>query len=443
MRFLVGFCGALLLLLNIQFTLSQITIPLEKRSIDPRSIPALRNRKATNRKNVPLRASLMNAYYNIMEPLNFNLSLYIGNVKVGSQNETFSVVFDTGSDVLWLPAPGCEGCPKGKTFDCSDSTTCSQSGNYNTREYGSGDIGGYEVTDNVKMISNFSVSYQFIAVDEGAYLNDFPSNGLMGLNNDESEDNFVDLAYAGGYIVDKVYSFKLAQEAEAEEDPSYLNIGFIPPAHVNKLAWVPATDSQYWSTDVLAMTVNDQNIPFGDDSDIDSVLFDSGTSDILIANPVYEVVVQLLSDNGCTINDYNDVCDCGDAAIASYPNITFTTRGANFTVTPRQYLLPYTEDECQVLLGNTYLPDAGTSAGRQILGVPFLINNFVTFSKRNQSMGIDAEYMNLLTPMNDRIYFWSAIGAVALMFVVLVLIQILQRRFKPKAVEQQAVGVIL
>lgn len=68
-------------------------------------------------------------------------------------------------------------------------------------QYGTGSIAGIDVTDNVQMISQFSVNYEFISVEEALDLSDFPSNGLMGLNNDDSEDNFVDLAYSGGYIV--------------------------------------------------------------------------------------------------------------------------------------------------------------------------------------------------------------------------------------------------
>lgn len=96
------------------------------------------------------------------------------------------------------------------------------------------------------------------------------------------------------------------------------------------------------STDVLAMTVNEQNIPFSDNSDITSVLFDSGTSDILIADPVFQVVAQLLEDKGCYISSMSSListCSCTDEDMLEYPNITFSTRGANFTITPQQYLI--------------------------------------------------------------------------------------------------------
>lgn len=86
------------------------------------------------------------------------------------------------------------------------------------------------------------------------------------------------------------------------------------------------------------MEVNGQRIDADGDPDINNVLFDTGTSFILLANSVYNVVYQELMANGCAT--YASIfCPCEDSDMGNYPNITIYTRGAQFVVTPEQYMV--------------------------------------------------------------------------------------------------------
>ena len=86
------------------------------------------------------------------------------------------------------------------------------------------------------------------------------------------------------------------------------------------------------------MEVNGQRIDADGELDFNNVLFDTGTSFILLANPIYNTVVQELMANGCTAYA-SIVCPCEDKYLGNYPNITFYTRGAQFVVTPEQYMV--------------------------------------------------------------------------------------------------------
>ena len=49
---------------------------------------------------------------------------YYGPIYIGSSQEKMTVVYDTGSNLLWLPSPFCTNCrPYTKRYDAQMSTT--------------------------------------------------------------------------------------------------------------------------------------------------------------------------------------------------------------------------------------------------------------------------------------------------------------------------------
>ncbi len=48
---------------------------------------------------------------------------YYGSIQVGSQRQVMDVVFDTGSEVLWIPVIECKACHTKSLFDPVQSQT--------------------------------------------------------------------------------------------------------------------------------------------------------------------------------------------------------------------------------------------------------------------------------------------------------------------------------
>ena len=88
------------------------------------------------------------------------------------------------------------------------------------------------------------------------------------------------------------------------------------------------------------MAVDSKMVDFEGNYEMERALVDSGTSYILLANPVYYQVKNKLLANGCTANSARSIsCHCNEEYWENYPNITFYTRGASFTIEPFQYLV--------------------------------------------------------------------------------------------------------
>ncbi|KAL6744331.1 hypothetical protein Aduo_017278 [Ancylostoma duodenale] len=76
---------------------------------------------------------------------------YIGNISIGTPDQNFMVVLDTGSANLWVPETACDAsCNKKRKFVASSSSTFVKSTKTWTIQYGSGDAKGVLGTDTMK-----------------------------------------------------------------------------------------------------------------------------------------------------------------------------------------------------------------------------------------------------------------------------------------------------
>ncbi|EGT60473.1 hypothetical protein CAEBREN_01048 [Caenorhabditis brenneri] len=77
---------------------------------------------------------------------------YLGNITIGTPNQSFTVVLDTGSANLWVPGTGCKAnCDKKQKFDSTKSTTFVKNGRAFQIQDGAGSASGVLGQDTVKL----------------------------------------------------------------------------------------------------------------------------------------------------------------------------------------------------------------------------------------------------------------------------------------------------
>ena len=76
---------------------------------------------------------------------------YYSNIWVGTPKQKLTVVFDTGSNVLWVPLEQCKQCHPGARFDPKKSSSVWLSSEVDVLNYGKGSCLGVYGKDTVSL----------------------------------------------------------------------------------------------------------------------------------------------------------------------------------------------------------------------------------------------------------------------------------------------------
>jgi hypothetical protein len=269
----------------------------------------------------------------------FQNAQYFGPIEVGGQ--AFTVIFDTGSSNLWVPAQNCSWhtCWFHKRFDPKKSQTFKPDGRQYSVQYGSGPVQGVFASDTVK-VGDISVSNQLFAqvsqVSFGPLNLAFAAgkfDGLLGLGFKSISQYEIPTpfeAMVSQKLVDEpVFAFYLQSDASAQGE---LVFGGIDKSHfTGELVNVPLISETYWEVSLDKMTYGTQSII----SSGQKAIIDSGTS--LLAGPK-DAVDALAKTAGATLvmgKEYT--IDCAKAA--TLPSLTVTLGGKDFVLEGSDYVI--------------------------------------------------------------------------------------------------------
>lgn len=98
------------------------------------------------------------------------------------------------------------------------------------------------------------------------------------------------------------------------------------------------------------MEVGNTRIDVSSDPNAGKAVFDTGTSAMILADAVYQAVIDELLANGCysgCLSSPSKIC-CPCSAMHKFPNITAFTRGVKIVMTPDFYLFPDPTDKVKI-----------------------------------------------------------------------------------------------
>eukprot|EP01111_Echinosteliopsis_oligospora_P011016 TRINITY_DN3532_c1_g1_i1.p1 TRINITY_DN3532_c1_g1~~TRINITY_DN3532_c1_g1_i1.p1 ORF type:complete len:376 (+),score=93.40 TRINITY_DN3532_c1_g1_i1:75-1202(+) len=359
------------------------------------------------------------------------LGAYFTDVEIGSPAQTFSVLIDTGSSNLVVPAKGCETCGNGPQFDPSSSSSFSAvpfHGDYcskcnpdegasecifgspyswaNTTHcgfgitYGGGSsgLGGYWAMDKVCW-GGLCVDATF-GMGELEFPNDSLGNsGILGLASGFNGCNptCVDLLY-DTYVDDlnipNYFGMCLTPSNGGVIDVGYINT----TRYTGELQYAPMEVDRWYNLivkDVLVGSVS-LGLPqfaYATTNDVIGSFIDSGTSTLLMSPSIFSSFQTVYQNNFCSLPGIcgNNTLFTGECYpvdqiqphIVEYPSINFLVEGeqGEFTLSlpASSYLMNISDQYC---FGVQSVIGVGL-----VMGDIFLENYYVVYDRENVRVG--------------------------------------------------------
>ena len=313
-------------------------------------LTSLSKLNTTNKKNPYFSTINLNNFFNIQ---------YFGSIYLGSTDQKISIIFDTGSNILWVPLFNCTSCRNyTHKYNPLNSSTSKSLNIKKNITYAIGYVNGNLYEDSISINSNPKKQFLynqkmkvdnfiFLAIHEEKNLSGTIADGVMGLginNEGNSRNSFIESLYNQNKIKSPSFSFYLTHS----KDQSRIYIGdiiennyiknFFKNQKFNKCD-VPLK-SNYW----LCNIQNGINIydPFGKIEynfiSNSNLIFDTGTSYIIIPrNDFLNIITHFnrLIPDKCKINqNYQLICKCNSQyefgsfsiylGFGNYFNITFS-----------------------------------------------------------------------------------------------------------------------
>eukprot|EP00656_Telonema_subtile_P007277 TRINITY_DN13413_c0_g1_i1.p1 TRINITY_DN13413_c0_g1~~TRINITY_DN13413_c0_g1_i1.p1 ORF type:complete len:381 (+),score=68.48 TRINITY_DN13413_c0_g1_i1:216-1358(+) len=238
-------------------------------------------------------AALNNGSAVVIPLTNNALVEYYGTVSIGTPPQNFTVVFDTGSGTLWVPASTCTDCAMGNgkdrnKFDGSKSSSFKNLNTDDTLQYGRGNVVGTVVQDDV------SVSFlgKTVAVKPQAFVqaSSITDSGLANTY----FDGVMGLAQAGALSEGQPWYLQAPKQNDISDVFSvYISKdvgkkgavvfgGVVPAFNASGFHWhnlLPG--NQYWAVKLTGVSVTGST-PWACSVPTCTAIVDSGTSLIML-----------------------------------------------------------------------------------------------------------------------------------------------------------------
>ena len=327
---------------------------------------------------------------------NYRNVQYYGNIYVGSMKEKHTVIFDTGSNILWLPAKDCIGCKSNtNTYNFSSSSTYKSFNSSNNITYAIGYVEGIESEDFVGLSPGLkkvdAVKLNFLLVTEERDLNTL-SDGVMGLGvnlEGSVQNSFVMSLYTNNIITKPKFTVFL----DNEDNRSRIYFGELE----NEKALILFENKcnipnqiPYWACAAMKVSSDDYPLSYFE-PDYKLIVFDTGTSYLII--PITDVlkIIKLFQSKqdrtDCALTTNNQlICKCQSPP--EFPDL-YIDFGNNSRVNiPILSLIHYNEELSYQCVFEILASD-GKELGVWILGDSILRNLIVEFDLENKQLSFN------------------------------------------------------
>eukprot|EP00413_Alexandrium_margalefii_P011530 CAMPEP_0204552606 /NCGR_PEP_ID=MMETSP0661-20131031/26716_1 /ASSEMBLY_ACC=CAM_ASM_000606 /TAXON_ID=109239 /ORGANISM="Alexandrium margalefi, Strain AMGDE01CS-322" /LENGTH=414 /DNA_ID=CAMNT_0051559623 /DNA_START=6 /DNA_END=1250 /DNA_ORIENTATION=+ len=314
---------------------------------------------------------------------------YFGTMAIGTPSQYFSVVFDTGSGNLLVPAEDCnsQACQAHRRYSQSRSSTAREVGCDGTLRrpsdpapkdevtitFGTGEVWGRCLQDRV-CLSGTCYRGSFVAAtyESSVPFNTFAFDGVLGLalsSMSQGPDfNLMQRMSQGRLLRNALFSVFLS---DSEAERSEVSFGEVKREHMaSELFWVDVTrNSGYWEVKIDDIAV---------DNDLQElcvdcyVAVDTGTSELAGPSHVIEALAKKL----------DVLADCSN--FASLPRLGFQIGGRILNLEPQDYV-DRANGRCDVSLMPLDVPPP--QGPLFVFGIPFLQKFYTVYDQDTRRVG--------------------------------------------------------
>ncbi|XP_026219949.1 nothepsin [Anabas testudineus] len=271
---------------------------------------------------------------------NFMDAQYYGEISLGTPEQNFSVVFDTGSADLWVPSSYCvsQACASHRHFRAFESTSFHHDGRMFGIHYGSGNLLGIMARDTLKVAGLTALNQEFgeSVYEPGATFVMARFDGVLGMGYPalaEILGNPVfDNMMAQNLVDEPVFSFYLSRKTSNGSLEGELLLGGTDEALYNgPINWLPVTAKGYWQIEMDSVAVQGERLfcPRGCQA-----IVDTGTS--LITGPTNDILILQQHIGATPTNTGEFLVDC--VRLSSLPHVTFVLGGTEYSLTAEHYV---------------------------------------------------------------------------------------------------------
>lgn len=320
---------------------------------------------------------------------NYANAQYYTDISLGTPEQNFKVILDTGSSNLWVPGVQCGSlsCFLHPKYDSEASSTFKPNGTEFAIQYGTGSVSGYISKDTLKIGELVIPGQDFgeATTEPGLTFAFAKFDGILGLGYDSiAVDGVVPPIYNAieqDLLKKPLFSFYMGNNTNGDEDTvtgGVATFGGIDKDHYKgDITWLPIRRKAYWE-------VTFDGIGLGDDYallDNHGIIADTGTSLITLPSELAEMINTQIGAKKGWSGQYSIDCE----SRATLPDVTFTLGGVNFTLGPYDYTLDM-QGSCISAFTPMDMPaPVGPLA---ILGDSFLRKYYSIYDVGNDALGL-------------------------------------------------------
>ena len=319
------------------------------------------------------RTKSCNPLMSYLSKLEGNLFSY--EIKIGSNEQIFKVILDTGSSILWVS--GTENEEKNNTFSHhynpkSSKTSRKTNFGYKIR-YGSGYSLGYYYNDQIKLFNDTNITLYFdFGVANKTKFDVNGADGVIGLgrNSNDFNSSILYRLKNNDYIEKTGFSIKynstlknaILYFGDEHED---FNKGFVGSC---PLASNTENEKKFWSCELNRFGIKYENINVSVNLNL-NVVFDTGTNVISLPKYILPFLSNQIKALNCSILNIslqmsNIVCYNKD----TFPDIILEIGNYSLTISKKYLYSKYKSNNAIIYFSNIFFQE-GIEMG--IIGLPF------------------------------------------------------------------------